>query len=90
MVATIKAIEYDPNRNARIALAVYANGVKTYIIWPKGLKVGDKVVSGANVDVEVGNSMELGNIPDGQLVHNIEFMPGQGGQICRAAGPRTR
>lgn len=85
-VATIKAIEYDPNRNCRICLAIYPNGKKTYILAPKGLNVGDTVVSGKAVDIKVGNCMELGNIPDGQLVHNIEFFPGKGGQICRAAG----
>lgn len=86
MTATIKAIEYDPNRNCRICLAVYDNGTKTYILAPKGLHVGDKIVSGKNVDIKVGNSLELGNIPDGQLVHNIEFFPHKGGQICRSAG----
>ena len=84
--ATIKAIEYDPNRNARIALAVYDTGVKSYILWPKGLKVGDRIESGKACEIAVGNCMELGSIPDGQLVHNIEFQPGKGGQICRAAG----
>lgn len=84
--AVVKAIEYDPNRNARIALIVYENGVKSYILAPKGLKAGDKVVSGKTVDIKVGNAMELGSIPDGQLVHNVEFFPGKGGQIARSAG----
>lgn len=84
--ATVKAIEYDPNRNARIALICYADGQKSYILWPRGLKVGDKVQSGTGAEIAVGNCLELGQIPDGQLVHNIEFQPGKGGQICRAAG----
>ena len=86
VVATVSAIEYDPNRNAFIALVTYLNGVKTYIIAPSGLKVGDKIVSGVKCDVKVGNCMELANIPDGIMVHNIELQPGKGGQMCRAAG----
>ena len=86
LVATVSAIEYDPNRNAFIALLTYVNGVKTYIIAPSGLKVGDKVISGKKADIKVGNCMELANIPDGIMVHNIELQPGKGGQMCRAAG----
>ena len=86
LIATVKAIEYDPNRNARIALICYADGQKSYILWPRGLKVGDRVQSGEGSEISLGNTLELGQIPDGQLVHNIEFEPGKGGQICRAAG----
>ncbi len=86
VVANVTAIEYDPNRNAFIALLTYVDGVKTYIIAPSGLKVGDKVVSGRNKDIKVGNCMPLSDIPEGIMVHNIEFEPGKGGQICRAAG----
>ncbi len=84
--ATIKSIEYDPNRNAFIALAVYADGEKRYVLAPSGLKVGDKIVSGAATDIKVGNCCELKNIPDGTVVHNLELQPGKGGQLCRAAG----
>ncbi len=84
--AVVKAIEYDPNRNARIALIVYLDGTKSYIIAPKDLKVGDTVMSGKNVEIKVGNCTELGLIPEGLMVHNVELQPGRGGQICRAAG----
>jgi len=84
--AKVIAIEYDPNRNAFIALLQYVDGVKSYIIAPSGLKVGDKVISGRNKDIKVGNTMPLSDIPEGIMVHNIEFEPGKGGQICRAAG----
>ena len=84
--ATVKTIEYDPNRNANIALLVYTDGVKTYIIHPQGLKVGDKVVSGPATDIKVGNCLELQNIPDGTFVHCLELKPGKGAQLCRAAG----
>ena len=84
--ATVKAIEYDPNRNANIALICYADGVKSYIIEPKGLKVGDQVVSGTATDIKVGNCCELQNIPEGTFVHNLELQPGKGAQMCRAAG----
>lgn len=84
--AAVKAIEYDPNRSANIALLQYPDGVKAYILAPKGLHVGDKVESGENVDIKVGNSLPLGNIPDGTLVHNIELKPGKGGQLVRSAG----
>ena len=86
IVATVKAIEYDPNRNAHIALICYADGTKSYIIHPKGLKVGDKIVSGVATDIKVGNCLELGNIPEGTFVHNLELQPGKGAQLCRAAG----
>jgi len=86
VVGTVASIEYDPNRTANIALIKYADGEKRYIIAPKGLKVGDKVESGAKTDIKVGNSLELGNIPEGTLVHNIELKAGKGGQIVRSAG----
>lgn len=86
VTATVTAIEYDPNRNAFIALVTYANGVKNYILAASGLKVGDSIVSGKKTDVKTGFCMELGNIPDGLMVHNIELQPGKGGQMCRAAG----
>ena len=86
IVGTVASIEYDPNRSANIALINYADGEKRYIIAPKGLKVGDKVESGAKTDIKVGNSLELGNIPEGTLVHNIELKAGKGGQIVRSAG----
>ena len=84
--ATVKAIEYDPNRNANIALICYADGEKAYIIEPKGLKVGDTVISGVATDIKVGNCCELQNIPEGTFVHNLELQPGKGAQMCRAAG----
>ena len=80
--ATVKAIEYDPNRSANIALLYYADGAKTYILAPVGLKVGDVIVSGENADIKVGNALKL----KGTMVHNIEMQPGKGGQIARAAG----
>ena len=86
IVGTVASIEYDPNRTANIALIKYADGEKRYIIAPKGLKVGDKVESGAKTDIKVGNTLELGNIPEGTLVHNIELKAGKGGQIVRSAG----
>ncbi|MCW3777795.1 50S ribosomal protein L2 [Levilactobacillus namurensis] len=84
--ATVKAIEYDPNRTANIALLVYADGVKSYIIAPKGLKVGDQVQSGPDADIKVGNTLPLKNIPFGTVIHNIELKPGKGGQLVRSAG----
>ena len=86
IIATVKSIEYDPNRTANIALLVYADGEKRYILAPFGLSVGDKLESGANADIKVGNALPLENIPVGTMVHNIELQPGKGGQIARAAG----
>ena len=86
IVGTVKAVEYDPNRNANILLVFYADGEKRYILAPSGVKVGDKVVSGENVDIKVGNALPLKNIPEGTFVHNIELSPKKGGQMCRAAG----
>ena len=84
--ATVTAIEYDPNRTANIALINYTDGVKAYIIAPKGLKVGDKVESGENADIKVGNCLPLANIPEGTMVHNVELKAGKGGQMARSAG----
>ncbi len=84
--ATVKTIEYDPNRSANIALLVYADGEKRYILAPKGLQVGQKLMSGANADIMVGNALPIVNIPVGSLIHNIELHPGKGGQIARSAG----
>ncbi len=84
--AKVAAIEYDPNRSARIALLYYVDGEKRYILAPLDLKVGDMVVSGKNVDIRPGNAMPLANIPVGTLVHNVEMQPGRGGQIARSAG----
>jgi large subunit ribosomal protein L2 len=86
VAATVTAIEYDPNRTARIALLQYADGVKSYILAPVGLKVGDAVASGADADIKPGNTLPLSNIPTGTLIHNIELMPGRGGQMVRSAG----
>lgn len=84
--ATVKTIEYDPNRSAFIALISYADGEKRYIIAPQGLQVGSTVVSGENVAPEVGNALPLKNMPLGTVVHNIELQPGKGGAIARSAG----
>ncbi len=84
--ATVVSIEYDPNRTANIALLNYADGEKTYILAPVGLKVGDKLMNGANADIKVGNCLPLENIPVGTEVHNIELYPGKGGQLVRSAG----
>ena len=83
---TVASIEYDPNRSANIALINYADGEKRYIIAPKGLKVGMKIVSGENVDIKVGNALPIMNIPVGTVIHNIEMRPGKGAQIARSAG----
>jgi len=84
--AVVKTIEYDPNRNANICLLAYADGEKRYILAPKDIKVGTKVVSGDAVDIVTGNCLKLKNIPEGTFVHNLELTPGKGGQLCRAAG----
>jgi len=84
--ARVRSIEYDPNRSARIALLVYADGEKRYIIAPLGLQVGDMVISGEDVEVRVGNALPLARIPLGTLVHNIELYPERGGQMVRSAG----
>ena len=84
--ATVSTIEYDPNRTARIALVVYADGEKRYIIAPNGLNVGDKIVSGKGAAPEVGNTLFLSDIPLGTIIHNIELRPGQGAVMARSAG----
>ena len=84
--AKVATIEYDPNRSANIALLNYADGEKRYILAPKGLQVGQTIVSGEAVDIKVGNAMELRNIPEGTFVHNVELKPGKGGQLARSAG----
>ena len=84
--AEVKSIEYDPNRSANIALICYADGEKSYIIAPEGLKVGQKLMNGPEAEVRVGNCLPLNNIPVGTLVHNIELYPGKGGQMVRSAG----
>ena len=84
--AKVKSIEYDPNRTANIALLVYADGEKRYILAPKGLNVGDVVESGSNVDIRPGNALVINQIPVGSLIHNIELHPGKGGQLARSAG----
>ena len=82
----VATIEYDPNRSANIALIHYIDGEKRYIIAPKGLKVGMKIVSGEKADIKVGNALPLKNIPEGTTVHNIELKPGKGGELARSAG----
>ena len=82
----VASIEYDPNRSANIALINYADGEKRYILAPKGLEVGTVIVSGETTDVKVGNCMEMGNMPEGITIHNIEMHPGKGGQLARSAG----
>ncbi|GFZ27549.1 50S ribosomal protein L2 [Lactobacillus corticis] len=84
--AIVKAIEYDPNRTANIALVTYTDGVKAYILAPKGLTVGTVIESGENADIKVGNALPLKNIPTGTAIHNIELKPGKGGQLVRSAG----
>jgi large subunit ribosomal protein L2 len=86
VAATVKEIEYDPNRSARIALVEYPDGERRYILHPKGLKVGDAVTSGPGADIRTGNALPLGEVPLGTSVHNIELKIGKGGQLCRSAG----
>jgi large subunit ribosomal protein L2 len=86
MSAQVKTLEYDPNRSAHIALLQYEDGVKSYILAPAGLKVGDAVVAGTNADIKPGNALPLSAIPTGTVVHTVELYPGRGGQLVRAAG----
>ena len=86
MPATVKTLEYDPNRSAFIALVEYTDGVKSYIIAPDGLKVGDVVISSKSADIKPGNCLPFENIPVGTMIHNIELYPGKGGQLVRSAG----
>ncbi|MDO9545637.1 MAG: 50S ribosomal protein L2 [Pelolinea sp.] len=84
--AKVSAIEYDPRRSARLALLTYADGVKSYIIAPLGIKVGDQLVSGPDADIKTGNCLPINNIPVGTMIHNIEMQPGKGAQMVRSAG----
>ena len=86
ITAIVSSIEYDPNRSSNIALISYKDGEKAYILAPKGLKVGDIVESGENVDIKVGNTLPIMNIPVGTFIHNVELKPGKGGQLARSAG----
>ena len=86
VVGTVASIEYDPNRTSHIALINYSDGEKRYIIAPKGLKVGDKIESGENADIKVGNCLPLANIPEGTVVHCVELKAGKGAQLARSAG----
>ncbi|MDD5628997.1 MAG: 50S ribosomal protein L2 [Elusimicrobia bacterium] len=86
----VASIEYDPNRSARICLVNYADGEKRYILHPVGLKVGDTIVSGPDVDIKVGNALPLAKIPEGSFVHNVELAPSKGGQMMRAAGTQAQ
>ncbi len=86
MPATVLTLEYDPNRSAHIALVQYEDGEKRYIIAPVGLKVGDKIESGANADIKPGNALPLSSIPTGTFIHNVELYPGKGAQLARSAG----
>jgi large subunit ribosomal protein L2 len=85
----VKAIEYDPNRTAFIALVVYKDGEKRYIIAPEGIKVGEEIISGTNAPIKPGNSLPMKNIPEGIPIHNLEIIPGKGGQLVRAAGTQA-
>jgi large subunit ribosomal protein L2 len=86
IIATVKSIEYDPNRSSRIALIVYKDGEKRYIIAPTGLQVGQKLISGKEATPEIGNTLFLSDIPMGTIIHNIELKPGKGGALARSAG----
>jgi large subunit ribosomal protein L2 len=88
--ATVAAVEYDPNRSARIALLHYKDGEKRYILHPDGLKIGQKIMSGPAADILIGNALPLKNIPAGTVVHNIELRPGKGGQMARSAGSQAQ
>ena len=90
MEATVVGIEYDPNRSANIALIQYEDGTKSYILAPLGLTDGDKVISGTDVDIKIGNAMPISNIPVGTMIHNIELNPGQGGKLVRSAGQEAQ
>lgn len=90
VAATVKAIEYDPNRSAHIALLEYEDGTKSYILAPEGLKVGHKIMAGPNADIKPGNALPFANIPVGTIVHNIELYPGKGGQLVRSAGNQAQ
>ncbi len=86
VAATVSSVEYDPNRTARIALLTYSDGEKRYILAPSGLQVGQKIESGSGIAPEIGNTLPLGEIPLGTIIHNVELRPGQGGTLARSAG----
>ncbi|HAH07636.1 MAG TPA: 50S ribosomal protein L2 [Elusimicrobia bacterium] len=86
----VVSVEYDPNRSARISLIQYADGEKRYILHAEGLKVGETVMSGPDAEIRVGNALPLEKVPDGSFVHNIELVPGRGGQMCRSAGTQAQ
>ena len=86
IVATVERLEYDPNRTAFIALIQYENGEKSYILAPQRLSIGDRIISGSNIDIKIGNALPLKDIPIGTIVHNVEMKPGKGGQLARSAG----
>ena len=86
VIGTVERIEYDPNRTAYIALVTYQDKEKSYVICPQGLKVGDKIQSGKNIEIKIGNSLELKDIPPGTLIHNVELIPGNGAKLARSAG----
>ena len=86
VLGVVKTIEYDPNRTSRIALINYLDGEKRYILAPLGIKVGDKIIASSKTEIVTGNSLELKNIPEGTIVHNIELSPGNGGKLARSAG----
>src|SRR5271154_5066440 len=88
--AVVKTVEYDPNRNARICLLQYVDGEKRYILAPLGVKVGDKLSSGAGSEIKVGNALKLKSIPLGTMVHNVELTAGKGGQLGRSAGAQIQ
>src|SRR5258708_24779226 len=88
--ATVAAIEYDPNRSARLALLHYKDGEKRYIIAPNGIRVGDTVMSGPQADILPGNALPVRNIPVGTLVHNVELQPGRGARLCRSEGTQAQ
>ncbi|XZR52690.1 MAG: 50S ribosomal protein L2 [Enterobacteriaceae bacterium] len=86
IIGKVKRLEYDPNRSANIALILYKNGINKYILAIKGIKIGDKIESGENVDIKLGNCLPIKNIPIGSIIHNIELKPKKGGQLARSAG----
>jgi large subunit ribosomal protein L2 len=90
VMGIVKTIEYDPNRSANIALLQYTDGIKTYIIAPKGIEVGQHLYSGEEADIKIGNALPLANIPVGTVIHNVELKPGKGGQLVRSAGTNAQ
>jgi large subunit ribosomal protein L2 len=86
IVGTIKTVEYDPNRTGFVSLVIYEDGTKSYILAPRDIKIGDKIISAETADIKLGNAIKIKNIPEGTFVHNIELIPGHGGQLVRSAG----